>query len=78
MAQRIAPPVRARLRPGQGGYVRGVEDPQLVLHEACAERSFLKLCTWMLFGDQKKAFPKTWREALLGLLWRNGGLRGGA
>ena len=77
LANRIPPHVRAYLRPGQSGYARGVEDSQLVLHEACAERCGSKLCTWILLGHQKKAFPKTWREALLRLLWKYGGFRGG-
>eukprot|EP00973_Karenia_brevis_P042772 5919973-Karenia_brevis.AAC.1 len=36
LATRLAPVVRAALTPGQSGYVRGVEDPHLLLHEVVA------------------------------------------
>ena len=68
LTQRLLSDVRADLVKGQSGYWRGVDAPHLLLHEICACSLNLSLCLWLVFGDFVKAFPKTWRDALLCLL----------
>ena len=68
VTNRIAQHVRASLTEGQSGFVRGCEDPQLLLHEIMADALSLGLCLWMLMGDFQKAFPKTWRHDLLSII----------
>ena len=68
LTRRLLPAVRLRLRPGQSGYARGVEDPILLLHEICATRLTASLCTWYAMGDFVKAFPRVWREDLLTIM----------
>ena len=77
LAGRIPPSVRRGLRTAQSGFVRGTEDPQLVIHEISAAALPQGLCIWMFLGDFIKAFPKTWRGLLVVLLAERGGVAGG-
>ena len=67
LSRRLSPPVRVHLAAGQSGYIRGTEDPILLLHELCSLRLRLNLCTWYSLGDFQKAFPRVWRADLLNL-----------
>ena len=62
---RIAAPLQSSLTPGQSGYIRGCEDPQLVLHEIVATCISENRSIWVVFGDFRKAYPNTWRNLLL-------------
>ena len=65
IANRLRSTFVSRLIAGQSGYIRGVEDPQLLLHELV---SLMRRCgrfLWILMGDFAKAFPRVWREDLL-------------
>jgi hypothetical protein len=53
------------LQPEQSGYRYSTDNPHLVAHELLADRQAQGLPTTLLPADMKKAFPRTWREALL-------------
>ena len=53
------------IQPEQSGYDRPCDDPLLVAHELTADRQAKGLPTWILMGDMVRAFPRTWRAALL-------------
>ena len=78
LSNRVKTQVRAHLSRGQSGYVRDVGDPQLVLQAAMACIQETNRCAWTCFGDLLKAFPHTWREALVMLMHDGPGLRCGA
>jgi len=68
VATRIRPTIISFLLAGQSGYIRGTEDPQLVLHEVITAALHADRCVWLLMGDFRKAFPRTSRVDLLSLL----------
>jgi hypothetical protein len=53
------------LQDEQSGYRGATDDPLLIAHEYIADRTGRGLPTLMLLGDMVKAFPRTWRAALL-------------
>ena len=65
VANRVRMHVVSSLIPGQSGYIRGVEDPHLLLWELLTKaiQHGRRIC--VVFADFKKAFPATWREDLL-------------
>jgi len=77
IAARLTVKVRFSLTPGQSGYERGVDDPQMLLIEVWSEAHGQKRCVWVLLGDFKQAFPRTWRGDLLCILADNAGIHGG-
>jgi len=75
---RLKTDVWGALRPGQNGYIRDTADPLLVAHEVIAALLAEGRRGWLLLGDFRKAFPRTWREHLLVLLHQVAGVRDGA
>jgi len=69
VAGRVREMIVDALEQGQSGYIRGVEDPQLLLHELCAlfVDTHRRLCVVM--GDFHQAFRRTWRQDLLCLVY---------
>ena len=61
----------------QSGYIRGIQDPHLVLHELCSLAGAIHRAVWLTMGDFRKAFPRVWRELLLQLLHKEVGIGGG-
>ena len=55
----------AHIQPCQSGYVRGVEDAHLLLHEVSAEAIYQQRALWTVMGDFRKAFPSVCREDLV-------------
>lgn len=74
---RLRSTVWGSLRPGQSGYIRDCADAHLVAHEIIAAAIHEGRCIWAILGDFKKAFPKTWRQALLAFLAHDVGVRDG-
>ena len=68
--------VRNHVLPCQSGFVRGVEDAWLLLHETCAEAMEQKRPLWLVMGDFEKAFPSVIRQDLLQNLADGPGLSG--
>ena len=65
LTQRWLSRTRQHTLPCQSGYVRGVEDAHLLLHEICAEAILQRRALWFVMGDFRKAFPNVCREDLL-------------
>ena len=65
LSERLLERIQCSLERGQSGYVRGVQDPHLLLHEILSESRRFRRDVWLLPGDFVKAFPLTWREDLL-------------
>ena len=63
--RRVIPQIRSFCRPPQSGFVRSVEDTLLLLHETAADAADNLRALWVLFADQVKAFPRTWRADIL-------------
>ena len=59
LSRRLAARVRESLEDGESGYVRGVEDPHLLMHEAWAMAFAQNRKVWVMMGDFKSAFPTT-------------------
>ena len=78
LTRRLCPALRAEITAGQSGYVRGTEDPHLLLFELQSIRVALGMCLWATFGDYVKAFPRTWRADLLDMVLSDGHTHGGA
>jgi hypothetical protein len=77
LAVGLRPAIRSYVFPGQSGYVRGCEDPLLVLESMAASFRNTGTCLYAGMVDFKQAFPRTWREDLLSLgkpmpCWRGG------
>ncbi len=62
---RLSSQVKGSITAGQSGYIRDVGDAHLLLHECMAEAIAVHKPIWAVFGDLQKAFPRTWREAML-------------
>ncbi|OLP92937.1 hypothetical protein AK812_SmicGene25199 [Symbiodinium microadriaticum] len=65
LTQRWLTRTRAHIQPCQSGYVRGVEDAHLLLHEVSAEAIYQQRALWTVMGDFRKAFPSVCREDLV-------------
>ena len=65
LTQRWLGAVRQYVLPCQSGFVRGVEDAWLLLHETCAEAASQGRPLWTVMGDFRKAFPSVIRQDLL-------------
>ena len=74
---RLVGQIRNSITPGQSGYVRDVGDAHLLLQLIMAESIGLAKPCWVVFGDLQKAFPRTWRQAMLEQLWDKAGVRDG-
>ncbi len=70
----IGEPIRSWLMAGQSGYVRGVQDPQMVLASMSQIASDCGLCFLALLGDFHRAFPSVWRDDMLLLLKHGPGI----
>ena len=57
--------IRSTVTPGQSGHSRDVGDAHLLLDTLVAEAKGLRKPLWAFFGDLEKAFPRTWRQAVL-------------
>jgi hypothetical protein len=75
---RLKPTIVAYLRPCQSGYLKGIEDPQLVLHEVCCQMRVQKRNLFIVMGDFVKAFPRVWRDYWLALMFKGPQIRDGA
>ena len=67
-ARRLKTDIFSYIRPCQSGYIKGVDDPQLVLHEMCSRAQHANRRIWYIMGDFIKAFPRVWRALMLDLL----------
>ena len=65
LTQRWLGTVRQYVLPCQSGFVRGVEDAWLLLHETSAEAMSQGRPLWTVMGDFRKAFPSVIRQDLL-------------
>ena len=68
LAQRLRPEVWKTLHPCQSGYQPGVGDARLVLNELVASYLSAGRCLFIIMGDFKKAFRRTWRKDLLEII----------
>ena len=78
LTNRIGPYLQSTIVPWQSGYVRGVEDAMIALHETTSLVLAEGRCVWSLFGDFVRAFPRVWRDDLLVLLSGSESVRGGS
>eukprot|EP00439_Symbiodinium_sp_Y106_P071520 s5564_g12.t2 len=65
LAQRWLSATRRFIQPCQSGYIRGVDDAHLLLHEVSAEAILQHRPLWFVMGDFHKAFPRVCRHDLL-------------
>ena len=77
LAIRLRPAVWGSLQNGQSGYMRGVDDPLLVLHDLAQITVHQNRCFYAVMGDFEKAFPSVWREDVLSLAAECPGVSGG-
>ena len=77
IAVRLKHHIFTYLRPCQSGYLKGIEDPHLVMHELCSVASAQKRTVWGVLGDFQQSFPRVWRELLLNLLHSGPHIRDG-
>ena len=78
LANRVRTDVWHALCPGQSGYMRGTEDPVLVMQELGHAYYSSQRCLYAILGDYVKAFPRCWREDLLCIVGEKGAIRGGS
>ena len=76
-ARGLRPVVWGNLEDGQSGYIRGTDDPLLVLYEVLKQATHASRTLYLLLGDFKHAFPYTWREDLLLILAGTPGIDSG-
>ena len=74
----VRPGILDSRKPGQSGYVRGVEDAILWLHELAAAARASGRCMWILLCDLIRAFASTYRKDLLCMLHDISGVRDGS
>ena len=77
LSDRLVGTVWGALSDVQSGYMRGVEDPLLVLYEVAAAMRAAGRCLFLLFGDFHEAFPRVWRQDLFHLLAHGPQVSGG-
>ncbi|CAE7805313.1 unnamed protein product [Symbiodinium necroappetens] len=65
LTQRWLTATRRFIQPCQSGYIRGVDDAHLLLHEVSAEALHQHRPLWFVLGDFQKAFPRVCRHDLL-------------
>ena len=77
IALRLKPIISAFLRPCQSGYLKGIDDPHLVMFELSSVALKQMRTLWVILGDFRQAFPRVWRDLLLDLAYSGPGIQDG-
>ena len=67
LSARVKPRLVASLLPGQSGYIRDAGDAVLFFNELTADYKAHRRCLIAVPADLVRAFPRSWREALIAM-----------